>query len=134
MLESGAKLDVAVLSVKNRELKGGEGGFEWTVRVQRRGQIPVPLEVIAHDNTGEEHRWTWLATPGETTRTFRVVRPRALKSARLGPDWIGILDGDITNNARLVDEHKDIRPAVVLTARWTLYVDELLRTYVGVDR
>ena len=47
---------------------------------------------------------------------------------------IGLLDRDITNNARLVGKHKDIRPAVVLTARWTLYVDELLRTYVGVDR
>ncbi|MFQ5843615.1 MAG: hypothetical protein ACE5JG_01370, partial [Planctomycetota bacterium] len=134
VLETGARLDVAVLSASSRKVEGKKAVWEWTARVQRRGQIPVPVEVVATDATGDVHRWLWIAAPGETTRTFRTRRNRALRSVRVGPPWIAWLDGDVTNNARLVDDAGDRRPAAVLTARWTLSAEEILRTYVGVDR
>ena len=48
--------------------------------------------------------------------------------------WLRNIDGDITNNARFVDDERDTRPSAVLATRWTFYVEEVLRTYVGMGR
>ena len=51
---------------------------------------------------------------------------------RIGPDWIRNLDSDLTNNARLAES--DRRAAVVTAARWSLYVEEIVRSYAGMSR
>jgi hypothetical protein len=133
MTSSAERLDVAVLEASQRDL--GEGRFEWTVRVQRRGDIPVPVEVRAEDESGAVERLDlWESRGRETTRTIRVVRDRRLRSVRLGPDWLRYVDKSVANDARRADGSRDGRPAAVLAARWSLYVEEIVRTYVGLAR
>jgi hypothetical protein len=105
----------------------------WTVRVQRRGTIELPIEVRVEDEAGNEELLdTWRSRGAETSRTFRVVRDRKFRAVRLGPAWLSYVDGDLSNNARAAEA--DAVPAAALAARWTFYVEELLRSHAGVAR
>ena len=75
----------------------------------------------------------WTSEGRETTRTFRVLRDAKLAAVRLGPDWLACLDADLANNARSLDGG-DGRASAALAARWTFFVEDLLRTYAGVAR
>jgi hypothetical protein len=131
MIETATTLDVAVLSAAQREV-GSQ--WEWTIKVQRRGDVPVPVAVYAENAHGETTLLeTWHSRGRETTRTFRVLRDRPLHAVRLGPEWLRFVDRDISNNARLVGPG-DNRAATVLAARWTLLVEEILRAHAGVGR
>ena len=57
-----------------------------------------------------------------------------MTAVRLGPDWLRFIDTDISNNARTVDADPDTRPAVVLATRWSLYVEDVVRSYAGLAR
>jgi hypothetical protein len=128
MVETAARLDVAVLSAEEREIE--EGRWEWTIRVQRRGQIPVPVELRIDD----ELLATWHSRGRETTRTFRFLRDRPLGTVRLGPDWLRHIDSDLSNNARLPPGERDRRAAIVLAVRWSLFAEDIVRTYAGLAR
>jgi hypothetical protein len=52
---------------------------------------------------------------------------------RLGPDWLRFVDRDISNNARLVGPG-DAKAAAVVAWRWSLFVEEIVRSYAGVAR
>ena len=137
MIETATRLDVAVLSVSDRKLtdRDDDPRREWTIRVQRRGDIPVPIEVHAISEDGESERLAiWHSRDRETTRTFRVVRDKPLGGARLGPDWLRFVDADISNNARVVDDRADSRAAALLALRWSLYAEEIVRSHVGLAR
>ena len=132
MIETAAPLDVAILEASQTELDG-----KWAVRVkvQRRGQIPFPVQILGEDADGTVTPLAeWSHTARTTTKTFRFERPNPLRSVRVGPSWLRNIDGDVTNNARFVDKETDTRPSAVLATRWTLYVEEVLRTYVGMGR
>ena len=132
MVETAERFDAAILDASQRKLEeGGAGGpekWEWTVKVQRRGAIELPIEVWADDELLE----TWRSRGRETSRTFRVIRDRPLKSARLGPPWLQGIDADVSNNARSVES--DLLPAATLAVRWTFYVEDLVRSHAGVAR
>jgi hypothetical protein len=51
---------------------------------------------------------------------------------RLGPDWLRFLDADLSNNAR--SPGTDALPAATLALRWSLYVEEIVRSHAGVAR
>ena len=126
MTNSAARLDVAILSAKQFKLDNGKWAYR--VKVQRRGQIPVPLEVRADGNL----IGTWYSHGRETTKTFAAVRDEPFVEVRIGPDWIRNLDSDLTNNARLAES--DRRAAVVTAARWSFYIEEIVRSYAGMSR
>ena len=126
MVNSAARLDVAIISAKQSKLSNGK--WMYRVKVQRRGQIPVQLEVRADGIP----IGTWYSHGRETTKTFTAVRDKPFVEVRVGPDWLKNLDSDLTNNARLADP--DSRAAVVTAARWSLYVEEIVRTYAGMSR
>jgi hypothetical protein len=132
MVETAGTFDAAILDASQRKLDegGGEGAgrFEWTIRVQRRGAIELPIEVWGND----ELLATWPSRGRETSRTFRVIRDRPLEAARLGPHWLAGIDADLANNARSVQA--DLVPAATLAARWTFYVEDLVRSHAGVAR
>ncbi len=131
MVETAERFDAAILGASQRKVEeGGSGGpkWEWTIKVQRRGAIELPIEVWANGELLE----TWQSRGRETSRTFRVVRDQELVSARLGPDWLAVMDSDLANNARSVKS--DALPAATLAARWTFYVEDLVRSHAGVAR
>jgi hypothetical protein len=132
MVETAERLDAAILDASQRKVEGeGAGGgerWQWTIRVQRRGAMDVPIEVWVDDELLE----TWRSRGRETTRTFRVVREKKFATVRLGPAWLACLDADLSNNARSAEA--DALPAATLAARWTFYVEELLRSHAGVAR
>ena len=131
MTDTAERLDAAIVEASQRKV--GEQ-WEWTVKVQRRGSVPVPIEVVGEGVRGQpEVLATWASEGRETTRTFRFTRDEELAAVRIGPDWIRYLDGDLSNNARRLGG-SDARPAAALTARWTLFVEDVLRTYAGVAR
>jgi len=135
MIDSASSFDVALIDVSQREV-AGEGGaarWEWTIRVQRRGTLVLPITVTATGKDGNaELLDTWRPRPGETTRTYRVRRDQELASVRLGPDWLRDLDGDLSNDAWALDA--DPLPARALAARWTFFAEEILRSYARADR
>jgi hypothetical protein len=135
MAFGASQLDVAILSAEEREVKAGDATrYEWTVRVQRRGAIPVPITVTVEDEGGGSTLLgEWTSRDGDTTRTFRTVQDKRMRVVRIGPDWLRNLDRDLSNNARRTGP-ADHRPAAVLAARWALYAEEVLRTYGGVAR
>lgn len=132
MVETAERFDAAILEASQRKVEGvGAGGgeqWEWTIKVQRRGAIELPIEVRANGELLE----TWYSKGRETSRTFRVLKDRPLESASLGPAWLVDIDADLSNNARSV-ESDDVPPAV-LAARWTFYVEDLVRSCAGVGR
>jgi len=129
MTDGAARLDAAILSADQRERE--DGRWAWTVRVQRRGRLPVPLEVRVDGETA----WRWPAgLARDTTRTFRTVRDRPMEVVRLGPDWLRHVDGRLANNARVVGARPDRRAALVLAARWSLFAEEIVRTHAGLGR
>jgi hypothetical protein len=131
MVETAERFDAAILEAKDRKLEaGGAGGakWEWTIKVQRRGAVELPIEIRANDELLE----TWHSHGRETTKTFRFVREQPLKEVRLGPSWLAVIDEDLSNNARSVEP--DALPAATLAARWTFYVEDLVRSYAGVAR
>ena len=131
MVETATRLDVAVLEASQRKV-GPE--WEWTIRVQRRGDVPVPVAILAEDADGALSLIeTWHSRGRATTRTFRVLRDKQLHAVRLGPDWLRFVDGDISNNARLVGPG-DAKAAAVVAWRWSLFVEEIVRSYAGVAR
>jgi len=137
MIETASRLDVAVLSVSDRKLtdRTDDPRHQWTVRVQRRGDLPVPIEVRAIDVDGKEViLGTWQSHGRETTRVFRAVKETALAGARIGPDWIRWVDADVSNNARVVEGRADGRAAAVLALRWSLYAEEIVRAHAGLAR
>ncbi|MHC4958509.1 MAG: M1 family metallopeptidase [Planctomycetota bacterium] len=128
MLETASRLDVAILSAEQEEL--GNSKWLYRVRVQRRGDIPVPIQLFADG----EPIATWHSQGRETTRTFVSVRDKPFRAVRIGPEWLTYIDSDITNNARVADDGADRRPAVVTAARWSLYMEECVRSYAGLAR
>jgi len=133
MVETSSRFDAAILDASQRQLEGEGAPWEWTIRVQRRGAIELPVEIRVEDENGaEELLDTWRGRGRETSHVFRVQRDRPFRSVRLGPAWLEWLDADLSNNARSVAE--DSVPSAALAARWTFYVEELLRTHAGVAR
>jgi len=131
MVETATRLDVAVLEASQRKV-GPQ--WEWTIRVQRRGDVPVPIAILAEDvDGGLSLLETWHSRGRATTRTFRVLRDKQLHAVRLGPDWLRFVDKDVSNNARLVGAG-DAKAAAVVAWRWSLFVEEIVRAYAGVAR
>ncbi|HEX5136559.1 MAG TPA: M1 family metallopeptidase, partial [Planctomycetota bacterium] len=132
MVETAERFDAAILEASQRKVEaggaGGPGGYEWTIKVQRRGAIELPIEIRA----GEELLETWTSHGRETTKTFRFVRDHPLPPVRLGPDWLSCIDADLSNNARSVEA--DSLPPATLALRWTFYVEDLVRAHAGVAR
>jgi hypothetical protein len=132
MVETAERFDAAILEASQRKVdSGGAGGperYEWTIKVQRRGAVELPIEIRA----GDELLETWHSRGRETTRTFRFVRDRPLPDVRLGPAWLSSIDADLSNNARSVEG--DALPAATLALRWTFYVEDLVRSHAGVAR
>ncbi len=144
MVETAERFDAAILDVSQRKVEvvgealgqpmtqgrraGGGEKWEWTIKVQRRGAIELPIEVWANGELLD----TWMSRGRETSRTFRVLRDGPLESARLGPSWLQGIDADVSNNARSVEA--DGVPAATLAARWTFYVEDLVRSCAGVAR
>jgi hypothetical protein len=130
MVETAERFDAAILDVSSREVEGegAQGQWEWTVKVQRRGSLELPIEVWADG----ERLDTWMSRGRDTSRTFRVRRGRPLAVARLRPDWLSTIDADLSNNARSVDAEGV--PAAALAARWTFYAEDLLRSWAGVGQ
>ncbi|MGQ0614378.1 MAG: M1 family metallopeptidase [Planctomycetaceae bacterium] len=134
MTDTAAMLDVAVLEASNRELP--DKSFEWTVKVQRRGTIPVPVEIWAEAEGGGERLLleTWRGAPRETTRTLQVRREKRLAAVRLGPSWLRNIDKEVSNDALRADKSADTRAATALAVQWTFFVEEAVRAYAGVAR
>ncbi len=133
MMESATRLDVAVLGASSA--RRDDGRHDWTVRVQRRGDLAVAIEVFGEDDAGEVHLLeTWRSGGSATTRAVRAVMERPMRCARLGPDWIRHLDADLSNNARVSGGPGDRRPALSLAARLALSVEEVVRSYAGLSR
>ena len=131
MVETATRLDVAVLEASQRAVGPR---WEWTIRVQRRGDIPVPIEILAEDaDGGLTLLETWHSHGRATTKTFRVLRDQQLHAVRLGPDWLRFVDKDVSNNARLVGPG-DAKAATIVAWRWSLFVEEIVRAYAGVAR
>jgi len=131
MVETAEGFDAAILEASQRKLEeGGAGGpkWEWTIKVQRRGAIELPIEIRANDELLD----TWQSHGRETSRTFRFVRDHPLETVRLGPAWISYLDADLSNNARSIEP--DRLPAATLALRWTFYVEDIVRSYAGAAR
>lgn len=132
MVETAERFDAAVLDASNRKVEEGGPGRpekqEWTIKVQRRGAIELPIEIWANGELLD----TWQSRGRETSRTFRVVRETPLETVRLGPAWLRNIDADLSNNARSVEA--DAVPAATLAARWTFYVEDLVRSHAGVAR
>ena len=132
MVETAERFDAAILDVSERKVDvGGPGGpskWEWTIKVQRRGAIELPIEVRVDDELLE----TWHSRGRETSKTFRVLRDKPLGVVRLGPAWIEHLDADLSNNARVLEA--DSVPVATLATRWTFYVEDLVRSHAGVAR
>jgi len=132
MVETAERFDAAILDVSQREVEaggaGGQGGYEWTIKVQRRGAVELPIEIWA----GDELLETWMSHGRETTKTFRFVRDHPVPPVRLGPDWLAYIDSDLSNNARSLEA--DNLPPATLAARWTFYVEDLVRAHAGVAR
>jgi hypothetical protein len=136
MTDTAARFDVAVLEASNRELSGEPARFEWTIRVQRRGTVLLPIEIWAESEgaSGATLLETWRGPARETTRTIRVREGRRLAAVRLGPRWLRNLDGDVSNDARRADGEGDAKAAVALAARLALHAEETLRSYAGLAR
>ena len=128
MVETASRVDVAILKAEQHAL--GNGRWLYRIKVQRRGEIPVPIELLADGET----IGVWESRGRETTKTFTAVRDKKFAAVWLGPDWLRFMDSDVSNNARVADGSADYKPAVVTAARWTLYAEELVRTYAGVAR
>ncbi len=132
MVETAERFDAAILEASDRKVEaGGAGGpekHEWTIKVQRRGALELPIEIWADGELLE----TWRSRGRETSRTFRVVRDKPLEVVRLGPAWLGNIDADLSNNARSTES--DAVPAATLAARWTFHVEDLVRSHAGVAR
>jgi len=126
MVETAERFDAAILDARQRKLDDGK--WEWTIRVQRRGAIELPIEVWADKELLE----TWHSRGRETGRIFRVIRDRPFETIRLGPDWLEGIDADLSNNAR--SAKSDPLPTATLAARWTFYVEDIVRSYAGVAR
>jgi hypothetical protein len=135
LVESASRVDVAVLDADQREVETAEGArWQWTIRVQRRGDVPLPVEILAEDETGASSVLeTWISRGRETTRTVRVTRETPLRAVRLGPGWIECVDSDLSNNARVVGEG-NLRPAAALAGRWAFLVEDIVRSYAGLAR
>ncbi|MFI5402337.1 MAG: M1 family metallopeptidase [Planctomycetota bacterium] len=132
MVETAERFDAAILEANDRKVEvGGAGGpekHEWTIKVQRRGALELPIEIWANGELLD----TWQSRGRETSRTFRFVKEKPLESVRLGPGWLAVVDADLSNNARSVES--DAVPAATLAARWTFYVEDLVRSHAGVAR
>lgn len=131
MVETAERFDAAILEASQRKVDdGGAGGpkWEWTIKVQRRGAVELPIEIRA----GDELLETWMSRGRETTRTFRFRRDGPLGTVRLGPAWLASIDADLSNNTRSVEA--DGLPAATLAARWAFYVEEIVRSHAGVAR
>jgi len=134
MTATASRLDVAIVDVSQREVEKDAPEWEWTIRVQRRGTVPVPITIACEDVDGEATRLgPWHSDGAETTRTFRVRRAKELATVRLGPEWLRFVDRDLSNNARALGR-SDRRAATALAARWTLFVEDVVRSYAGVGR
>jgi hypothetical protein len=135
MATTASPADFAILEASQRETEKGGGEWLWTVRVQRRGQVPLPAEVWAEDDAGEKVLLgTMAGPPEETTKSFRLRSRRQLRVARLGPAWLSSVDRNLSDNARLRSGLEDGRAAAAIAARTAVYVEEMVRSSVGLAR
>jgi len=128
MINSAARLDVAILKAEQKKL--GNGKWLYRVKIQRRGDIAVPIQLLA-DGEVVGH---WESRGRETTKTLMALRDQPFRSVRIGPRWIDSIDADLSNNARVAKGHSSRRPAFVIATRWSLYVEEMMRMHAGVGR
>ena len=128
MVNSAARLDVAILKAEQEKL--GNGKWLYRVKIQRRGDIPVPIQLLA-DGEVIGH---WESRGRETTKTLTALRDRPFRSVRLGPRWVEFIDADLSNNARVAEGRSSRRAAFVTATRWSLFVEEMARMHAGVGR
>ena len=126
IVETAARLDVAILDAGQREVAGK---WIYRVTVQRRGDIPVPIDVLADG----EVIGRWDSRGRETTKTFYAARDRRFQEVRIGPEWLAYLDRDVSNDARVAGGGSR-KAAFVAALRWSLAIEEIVRTHAGVAR
>lgn len=135
MATSATPVDFSILEAGQREIAEGSGEWLWTVRVQRRGDVRLPVEVWAEDEAGARLLLgTMAGRDEETTKSFRLRSRTQLRCARLGPGWLATVDRTVHDNARLRSGLEEGRTALALAARWTAYVEEIVRSSAGLAR
>jgi hypothetical protein len=104
------------------ERKGGPYDSEVTVR--RLGGVRLPVEVLVEFEDGQQARETW---DGEYRWTrFTYHRNAKVKKAMVDPEGKLAIDVDPSNNTWVEKTPEAPRAALRWTARWVLWVQNLL--------
>jgi hypothetical protein len=94
--------------------------------VRRNGAATFPVEIALIFEDGTETRHSW---DGKSRWTMIVEERRSrLRHAIVDPDRVLKLDIDYSNNSRLLEPSPDF-PANKLTAKWIVWMQDLLATF-----
>jgi len=97
-------------------------GYDTVVTVVRRGDVPLPVEVLLRFEGGRTHRARW---DGEARwKRYRVASGPRLIEAMVDPDEKLLLDVDRTNNGRRTED--DERAASRWTVRAVFWVQNMI--------
>jgi Peptidase family M1 domain len=98
------------------------GGYDTLVTVARRGDVPMPVDVVLRFEGAKEYRSHW---DGEARwKRFRVTRGPRLIEALVDPEERILLDADRTNNG--LRPEPDLRAATRWTARAVFWIQNMI--------
>jgi hypothetical protein len=123
------RFDYAVEKLESRPAAGGL--FHTTVTVRRLGDAiierPIPVETTFADGESVRERWD-----GRTLReTFEYQSPSRAVSADVDPDRILLLDEQRGNNGVSLDPGPARTAANRWSARWMIWLEDALLTYIA---
>jgi len=126
ILEDGAVATASAPADDDEDAPGDEGSWRSAVRVRRRGEIVLPVEVELRFEGAPSERRHWDGR--DRWVEYEVTGPHPLTAAIVDPDERLVLDVNRLNNSRRV--RPDGRTAAYWGARWTFWLQVAL-SFVG---
>ena len=97
--------------------------FRSTVRVQRKGEIIIPVDILLVFEDGDSLTYTWDGK--ERWARYRVEHPSKLAWAAVDPEGKLVLDTNFANNSKTVEPRKG--PVRYISSRFIMFIETALQ-------
>ncbi|MBN2416649.1 M1 family metallopeptidase [bacterium] len=97
--------------------------FKSTVRINRAGEVIIPVDVLLVFENGDSLTYTW--DGAERWQRYRVEYPSKLAWASVDPERKLVLDKNFSNNSMAVTQRK--APVNYITARFIMFFETALQ-------
>ncbi len=112
--------DYKLVSIHNR--KPGKGQRS-TIRVDRLGDMQLPVEVLVHFSDGHEQLLHWNGQ--SRSQTFSLTQPTTVQWAKLDPQQKIYLDTNLNNNSLTLNPSS--APAAKFTGKFLFWLQNLMQ-------